>query len=247
MQPIKDFDIYITRMRKSMYDKLWFIDKLPDDIKCLYDYGCGDGTLCAIAKDFLPNIVTIGYDMDKRMREQAEHNADIILDNPLIIPAPAETCLVASSVFHEIHSYSDDIKQEYANIFNVGADYIAIRDMFYENGVHILPQHIQAVRDNANQRQLKEFEDVWGSINKNNKNFIHFLLKYRYVENWDRELHENYLFSDYQGFLDNIPNNYEVVYQKNYTLPFIKEQVYKDFGIPFIPTTHAKILLKRVK
>lgn len=43
------------------------------------------------------------------------------------------------------------------------------------------------------------FEDRWGLIcdpdNKkvNAKNLVHFLIKYRYGENWDREVDENYL------------------------------------------------------
>ena len=43
------------------------------------------------------------------------------------------------------------------------------------------------------------FEDVWGPIcdvekkSINVKNLIHFLIKYRYQENWEREVRENYL------------------------------------------------------
>lgn len=45
---------------------------------------------------------------------------------------------------------------------------------------------------------LRSFEDVWGDVcdvrarKVNVKNLIHFLVKYRYVENWEREVQENY-------------------------------------------------------
>ena len=38
--------------------------------------------------------------------------------------------LVASSVFHEIENYSEDVTAEYDRIFYYGYKYIAIRDMF---------------------------------------------------------------------------------------------------------------------
>ena len=56
-------------------------------------------------------------------------NADYLSTNPK--SDLHNTILNASSVFHEIHAYSSDIEWDYGNIFNSGATYIAIRDMFY--------------------------------------------------------------------------------------------------------------------
>ncbi|MGA1049083.1 MAG: hypothetical protein ACO3UU_13830, partial [Minisyncoccia bacterium] len=49
-------------------------------------------------------------------------------------------------------------------------------------------------------KSLISFEKVWGSIFKDYRNFIHFLLKYRYTDNWEREVNENYLPSDAIGY-----------------------------------------------
>ena len=74
----------------------------------------------------------------------------------------------------------------------------------------------------------------------------HFLLKYRYVENWDRELHENYLPLTLDGLMDIISNgNYEIVFKNLYTNQFISNQVENDFGIQMQNPTHVQLILKR--
>ena len=40
---------------------------------------------------------------------------------------------------------------------------------------------------------LNDFENKWGSINNNYRTLLHWLLKYKYVINWSREVYENYL------------------------------------------------------
>ena len=47
-------------------------------------------------------------------------------------------------------------------------------------------------------------------------------------------------------YLNKIPVHYEVVYFEHYTLPFLREQVWKDFGFTLSDPTHAKILLKLI-
>ena len=78
-----------------------------------------------------------------------------------------------------------------------------------------------------------------------NKNLIHYLLKYRYTENWDRELNENYLPISKEKLLSLIPKNYEVIFYEHYALPFLKEKVREDFGIILKDKTHIKLILKR--
>jgi hypothetical protein len=76
---------------------------------------------------------------------------------------------------------------------------------------------------------------------------IHYLLKYRYTENWDREVRENYLPLTKETLISKIPSHYEIVYQEHYTLPYIKHQVQKDCDIVLNDCTHFKILLKSTK
>lgn len=75
---------------------------------------------------------------------------------------------------------------------------------------------------------------------------IHFLMKYRYMRNWDRENNENYFPITLEKLLSMIPTEkYEIVYFQNYVLPFTSDQVKKDFDITIRDNTHIKILLKR--
>lgn len=251
MEQIKDLEIYNARMAKSMYDKLWFVDKLPDDISMLYDYGCGDGTLLQMAQPFLPNgCLTRGYDNNFDMVVKARRKLGYNISYQPLTEVPAGTCLVASSVFHEIYNYSEDIEAELQNIFGIGADYIAIRDMYYDNGnvpnrksMFFQEAAVRRAFQGDKKVQLDQFEETWGSIAEE-KNLVHFLLKYRYVENWSRELKENYL--PYQIY-DIIPDTYQFIYYETYTLPFLKAQIKKDFGVTLEARTHYKMLLKRVK
>ena len=79
------------------------------------------------------------------------------------------------------------------------------------------------------------------------KNFIHFLLKHRYVENWNRELHENYLPLTFEKLLLKIHPRYAITYCEHYTLPFLSDAVMKKFGIPINHPTHIKLVCKLEK
>jgi hypothetical protein len=99
------------------------------------------------------------------------------------------------------------------------------------------------VINKTSKSQLQDFENKWGKVN-NNKNLIHYLLKYRYKANWEREVAENYLPITMEYLLSLIPDNYEIVFYEHYSLPFLKEQVNKDFGINIKDNTHIKMILK---
>lgn len=154
--------------------------------------------------------------------------------------------LNASSVFHEIHAYSGDIRRDYQNIFGSSADFISIRDLFYS----ICSDHptdrvkLAKVLQREPVQKVREFEAFSGSLSSN-KNFLHYLLKYRYTENWEREVQENYFPHSIEVFLSKIPPSYEIVHFEHYTLPFLKDRIWEDFGFTLTDPTHAKILLKR--
>lgn len=96
----------------------------------------------------------------------------------------------------------------------------------------------------ADKNQIRDFEHNWGSLMRNN-NFLHFLMKYKYIENWDREVKENYFPITLEELLKKIPSDYEIAYIETYCLPYLKSIVEKDFGININDNTHVKLLLKR--
>ena len=142
-------------------------------------------------------------------------------------------------------------------MFNSGFKYIAIRDMGMSK-VDILQS--QTAFDNAfekivyrnrtNDGETDRFIEFLKTIYCNDVvtwgDIVHYLLKYRYVTNWDREVKENYLPLLTEEILLKIPPNYRVKYYDHYTLPFLKDQVMKDFGIELNTKTHYKLLLERI-
>lgn len=71
-------------------------------------------------------------------------------------------------------------------------------------------------------------------------------MKYRYTENWIREVKENYFPICTEDLLKMIPTDkYEVVYFSHYVLPFTYQRVKNDFGIKIKDNTHLQLLLKR--
>lgn len=277
MEKINNFDIYNKRMEAGMEDKLFFLSFL-DKSPLLIDYGCADGTLAKYVKDIFPDAIIYGYDIDEHMLELAKQKLGndniylshsrvfgilkLIKDNAFnIFPYTQEyqshdEILNLSSVIHEVYSYGseEDIEEFWKNVFGIGFDRIAIRDMCF-------------VSDKEYPSQYKSFQDFYErfleSIKKNNletmweqysqhssiplsyKMIVHFLMKYHYVENWDREMRENYFPLTLDELEDKIPDNYEVRYEECYLLPYIKEYVHNEFGIKLDCKTHIKMILEK--
>ena len=91
---------------------------------------------------------------------------------------------------------------------------------------------------------MRAFESCWGSLN-DNWSLTHFLLKYRYQAEWERELRENYLPISVERMLGLVPTEYTPTFIEHYTLPFLRERVMADFGIQLQERTHFKLILKK--
>lgn len=254
---IQNIEIYNDRMAKTLIDKLFFIDKVDADV--FIDFGCADGTVLGYLHDLFPNNYYVGYDInpdmitiakEKNIDKNIKFYSDIedvkaYLKN---FDSKHKVCLILNSVIHEIYSYSsyEQIEDFYKFAFSDLFDYIAIRDMMPNQSINRPADitDIARVRAFANQSQLSEFEDIFGSID-NNKNLIHFLLKYKYIENWNRECRENYFPITTQQFLKRIPRNYCIDYYTEFLLPYAKRTIYEDFQINVKDTTHLKIILRK--
>lgn len=250
MTPISNIDVYNAGMRKSMLDKIWWIDKIYDSISSVMDYGCADGALLAMVHEMNPDFSLYGFDFNEEMIARALTNVPSGKFSNNFYSVSNGICrenatLIASSVFHEIENYSEDITSEYERIFYNGYKYIAIRDMFISEKSYGLADKMSVAKvyQKYPHDKIKEFESFIGSIDYN-ENLLQFLLTYRYKENWDREVRENYFPHTIEEFLHKIPEHYEIVYFEHYTLPFVRESVWKDFGVQVTEPTHGKILLR---
>ena len=252
---IDDMNTYLVGMQKSLQDKLFFINKISPDT--IVDFGCADGALLKELIRIKPNLSLIGYDIDDEMLEEARKNignSKIILTDDWqkierLINNYNKPSILLSSVIHEVYSYTNTHNINYfwnQQVFNDKFKYVIIRDMMpsasYEK-FNIVD--IKKIRQNSNQQNLKEFEEKWGSINENFRTLLHWILKYRYTENWKRELKEDYVPITLETLERKIPKGWSVIYKEHYTLPFIKEIVKKDFGVELHENTHIKMIIER--
>lgn len=241
-------------MQKALADKIFFWDIL-DDCDSLIDFGCADGSLLNAVSAKKPELFLVGIDMNEDMINIARKDIPsgrFFVDTLPIIDQSVDTKNAAinlSSVLHEVYSYCspDQIKVFWDKLNRTGCKYIIIRDMLCDGLTEKSdPADVQKIRGYIEYAgPLKDFEEVWGSI-EDKHNMIHFLLKYRYRLNWDREVRENYLPLTESLLLNQLDlEKYEIIKKERFVLPFIKANVKETFDIDLIDTTHIKLILKR--
>lgn len=255
-KPIADFDDYIEGMKMSMEDKLFFVNKLDFDV--IVDFGCANGTFLSLVQNMKPNVKLIGYDLDETMLSKAGSilGEDALLTSSwqqvvLELSKYENPLLNLSSVIHEVYSYSHSsvIKRFWEQqVFGGNFKWITIRDMIPSVEIHkgerkSFEEDVKKVRELSDPYYLKSFEDRWESIDNSYRTFVHFLLKYRYTDNWDRELNENYLPVSLETVKKKIPSSYKIISEEDFIVPFIKEKVMEDFGILIKHSTHTKMVI----
>lgn len=248
---IQKYERYITRMSKSMPDKLFWVNKVAPDI--IVDFGCANGELLRqIASTFDCHLV--GYDMDETMLLSAKDVDAYFTDDweevKEIVKEYERPLLILSSVIHEVYSYSSDegVLKFWANVFDNSWKWISIRDMIYDHRCENDYDHdaYTKVLQHGDKNAIKMFEENWGPLNSNYKNLIHFLLKYRYDNNFDREMPENYLPLSLFDLGQLIPPNYKSIYSEHEVLPWIFQKVKEDFDIEIKYPTHMKLIIERM-
>lgn len=252
MNQISDINTYTSRMSKSCDDKLFFMNKISD-VKNIVDFGCADGILIREMNKVMPDVKYIGYDNNPEMIRIAQTKSAGISNISFTDIFPSNvygksSLLNLSSVIHEIYSYcnEDEIYEFWNNVFLSEFKYISIRDLCVSKNVNRrtdMADYLKLI-ENADNKQIKEFQLIWGLL-MDNRNFLHFLMKYKYVENWDREVKENYFPITLEELLKKIPSDYEIVYINTYCLPYTKSMIEKDFGISIKDNTHVKLLLRK--
>tara|TARA_R110000772_G_scaffold95789_1_gene194127 strand:- start:1774 stop:2598 length:825 start_codon:yes stop_codon:yes gene_type:complete len=256
--PILNYKIYNERMDKSVEDKLFFLDKIDFDV--IVDFGCANGALLSVIEKRKPNVKIIGYDLDTTMLDSARSylNKDVLLTNNWNevlneLKNYKTPLLNLSSVIHEVYSYSSsrDIKDFWeTRAFNEHFEYVVIRDMLPSSKVdNIDPktfkEDVDRVKETFDPYYLESFETQWGSLYDSYRTFIHFLLKYRYTNNWEREVNENYVPVSFETVKTKIPSNYKIVYEDHFVLPFIQNKVIEDFNIKIKYPSHSKFIIQK--
>lgn len=257
----KDIEYYNRQMSLGMKDKLFFVDILSGDTSYTFvDFGCADGSLInELYGIFGSSCRYIGYDISEQMISFAKSKFCGDPSRALFTSKWEEvvremlpyenTVLILSSVIHEVYSYGsdEDIRVFWYRVLNSKFSYIVVRDMMLSSAsVTRQPDanyvHSVISKEKYNS-QVLDFEKVWGILENNNKNLIHFLLKYRWKINWDRELHENYFPIVIEEFLQRVEaGEYRLDYFEKFRIKFIEDQIKRDFDIQLQDTTHIKAI-----
>jgi SAM-dependent methyltransferase len=256
-KPISNYDKYISEMEKGMSDKLFFINDVDFDV--IVDFGCANGTFLSKIQMLKPNVKIIGYDLDSEMLKKASDKlgdkalltnkwSDVILE----VSKYRSPLLNLSSVVHEVYSYSHPnvVRKFWDNqVFGGDFKWITIRDMIpsvqmHRNEIEKFKEDVKKIRKKADNRYLSSFEDRWENIGNSYRTFVHFLLKYKYTDNWNREVNENYLPITLETLKKKIPSSYKITKEETFILPFLQEQVFKDFGVKITHSTHVKLIIR---
>lgn len=258
---IEDMESYTLAMSKSMIDKMFFMDKIDESVTTIVDYGCADAVLISNLARLFPAMTYVGYDLDEAMIEKAKKRCEG-LSNVVLFSSLEDfhawaaetgldfrkTALNLSSLIHEVYSYgtADSIEAFWKFVTESGYGYLVIRDMCLDDSAHrpSLKEDVIKVKSGYDSALLAQFESLHGTIT-DNRNLIHFLLKYRYLDNWEREVHENYLpvsVEDIMGKISAGPEKYRLIYFDHYILPFLARSVKKDFDITLKDYTHVKFI-----
>ena len=259
-----DITSYNDNLRKGMSDKLFFLDHLPDDEYLFFDFGCADGSLIeALKKE--PRCRGkkhwyVGYDISEEMIHLAQKKLGCNRNNRVFLTSQWEdamdhvrqkakrhrfkTVLILSSVIHEVYSYDTSVDTFWSHVTGSGFHYITVRDMMPSHTIDrdTDPGLYEAFLKNRNKvllpNQIADFEQLWGPLGKQ-KNFVHFLLKYRWTINWSREVKENYFPICIEEFIDKL-KSYQTLFFETFRVKHLDECILKDFGLQLTDNTHVK-------
>lgn len=243
MEKIANLEKYNNDMAKSLGDKIFFLDYIKEeDIKSIVDFGCADGTLL---KAMPASWAKIGIDNNPEMQSACTKNGIITFDNLDGLNPKVPALLNMSSVLHEVYAYlsPEEIAHFWSGVFDSSYEYITIRDMMVSDNTN-RPADFNLLTNGANE-YIKSFTDRWVKGAATQHDLLHYLLKYKYTDNWVRECNEDYLALSVEQLKALIPDSYAIIYEEYYVLPYLKAQVRNDFGYTINDPTHAKLILKR--
>lgn len=248
MANINDQKIYLDRLAKPLAEKLRITRFLPATAKKVLDVGCADGTVTLALADLFPQTQFLGLDLNtnfigeakKRIGERKNIQFESgYLRERLNRPEKFDA-VIFCSVLHEFYSYGEGISTVVKALSDareilVSGGGILIRDMLlYEYMSHsnlLLGEMTEKIYAKAEwQKQVQDFEGYFGKINTLAL-LNHFLLKYWYVENWDREGKENYTpvsFEKYDQILSLL--DLKILFRHSYLIPYLKDKWGTDFN-----------------
>jgi SAM-dependent methyltransferase len=248
MDQISNSARYLERMSKPLQEKLKIAKFIPKRTKAVLDVGCADGTITLALAEMFPEIKFVGIDFNEEFikiaKEKAEGKNNVSFENiylreRLANPERFDVVLFCS-VLHEFFSYGEGI----STVVKALADahealnpkgMLIIRDMILYDYASKSSLWVTDMKEKIRIREefvplMADFEKTFGEISSV-KQLNHFLLKYMYGDNWEREGKENYVpvsFEEYDQILSLL--SMQVLFQRSSTIPYLKEKWKGDFN-----------------
>jgi len=251
MTEIRDRAVFLDRMAKSLKEKLKVSRFIPRDARSVLDVGCADGIVTIALAYMFPHIQFMGIDLDEEFIERANKSAQaenlsnvrfecMYLRDLLARPEKFDAVLFVS-VLHEFYTYGEGISSvlkalaDAHELLNQNGE-IVIKDMILHEyskhtGSQVTPILEKVSGDTSRRQYIVDFEKHFGPM-VTLYTLNHFLLKYMYVENWERECSEHYVpvtFEQYNQIFSLL--GMDLQFQDSYLIPFLKNKWMKDFRI----------------
>lgn len=248
MHTISESDLYLSRMAKPLLEKLKIIKFFPKNTKLVLDVGCADGSLTIEMAKMFPDIKFVGIDLNTEfIKKASEATKDIenvsfeaVYLRELLSRNVHFDAVTFSSVLHEFYSYGEGTSSVLKAISDAHellhrGGRIIIRDMIFSEYKKHTTLWVNNLVDKIVQKSellslIEDFEKYFGKLN-DNYTINHFLLKYKYKENWEREGRENYVpvtFDKYEQIFSLL--DMKILYKKSYLLPYFHDLWSDEFG-----------------
>lgn len=246
---MKDLNIYKLRLSQSLEDKLFFLNKVDiDSYDFILDFGCGTGELLnAIRSHGVDPDKLFGLDTNEDMIEHALHTYPYIkfmssLESlEVLLKKSTKSMIIFSSVLHEVPVYEQLKLISLMKKFTT----VVIRDMKRPlNNEPISNRTRKRVLAQVAPWQAQMFESYWGKIDDKEKLYRFFLMN-EFVENFETEVEEDYFSVIWSEIVWSLEDEFDIVYESSFTLPYRKQQVKKRFDHVMKDITHKKLILTK--
>lgn len=247
-ESIDNPNIYLERMAKPIQEKLKVARYIPVKSQNVLDVGCADGVVTSSLAKIFPQAKVLGIDLNEGFVSIAKERWQDLLNlefervylRDLLARPMRYDVVVFCSVLHEFFTYGEGISSvvkalaDAHELLRPGGRVI-IRDMilfeYFQSSNLNTQSIIDKIYTHASVQHLQDFEDQFGKLSSINS-VNHYLLKYLYVENWEREGRENYVpvtFEQYEEIFKLL--GMRLGYLQSYLIPYLKDRWQQDFDL----------------